>query len=103
MDLIKEYFTTVVIIALIITLFSFTQDDKKGLARVMEIEGVEVYVLAAPLREYTVVESTSCMNSATASIHRRVECFVGTAKKKKVDFDAILVNESKGADLIKWK
>lgn len=100
----KKQLLTIAATVAVMALLSFTsQDDKKGLARVMEIDGVEVYVLATPLREYTVVESTSCMNSATATIHRRVECFVGTAKKKKVEFDAILVNDSRGADLIKWK
>ena len=94
--------------------FRLTQsgDDKKGLARVTKIQGVEVYLMSEPLREYETIEEIgsgiqlgSSIN--TPEINNLAEHFVKVAlkagEKQKKQVDAIIYSSGKKAIAIHFK
>jgi hypothetical protein len=94
-----------IICMLVIILFiSARQEDKNGIARVRKVLGIEVYVLCEPLREYEVVGTVKYLGKVTESIYSRVEGHVAASKwKEDIKYDAILIDDQRGASLIKFK
>lgn len=95
------------IIAVAAMAMAFTQQDNKGLARVNEIDGKEVYVLSEPLRNYSVVDVlTSSFNTVMVGrqpINEQIKEVIRRGTKNKLDFDAVLTEDGKKLVLIKFK
>lgn len=97
---------------LLILLFTpalFAQD--KGLARVQRLDGVEVYILSEPLREYETVTSVTTGVKAESiitgglineSITDKVLQFIRRARKQGATFDAVLYSGGKEIVTIKF-
>jgi hypothetical protein len=94
--------------ALVVATSTVFAQEKKGLAKVQKVSGIEVFVMAEPLLEYTVVDEVNSMYTASVSMvmPQIIENYVDKAKKKSKkenkEFDALIINSEK-ALLIKWK
>lgn len=97
---------TLIFIAVALMAAAFTTvNDNKSLARVQRFQGKEVYVMSEPLREYEVVERISDFGITLKSceVQNLVEMFVNKSIRKKVNFDAVIVDGNSKASLIKFK
>ena len=92
-----------------VCLFSFAQND---LARVKKVNGVEVYIMCEPLREYETVvdvgtglkaESLITGGLVNKSISGRVEQYINRAKKENAAIDAIVYTSGKRVVGVKFK
>ena len=84
---------------------------QKGLARVQKLDGIEVYILSEPLREYEVVTSVDKGIQAesiltgglfNSSITDKVLQFIRKARKQGATFDAVLYSGGKSLITIKF-
>ena len=87
---------------------TLTDDEKKGLARVQKIEGIEVYVMSEPLREYEVVGDVSVYDTGFGEqyVDDWMNKYVKKAKKLVEDgkqVDAIIYTNGKKATAVKFK
>lgn len=113
----KKVFALVCFVFLLIG-SSFSQDDKKGLGRVVKRQGIEIYVMSEPVREYTVTGSvnkddfSSVINALSGkkderTIIQMIDVLINNAnrkqKKGKLEFDAILTEDGQTGTLIKFK
>lgn len=90
----------------------YSQTDETELARVKRMNGVEIYIMCEPLREYEVVvdintgakaESILTGGLINKSISGRVEQFINRAKKENENFDAIVYTSGKRIVGVKFK
>jgi len=97
-------------------IFSTFSQDKKGLARVTKIQGVEAYFLSEPLREYDVVfdegtglKVTSILTgglvneSVSDKATQFVERVVKEGKEQGKSFDAVIYTSGKKVIAVKFK
>ena len=89
---------------------TISDEDKKGLGRVMKIQGVEVYLMSEPLREYETVEDMgSGMQSGFSSVeidelaNRFVKRAIKAGEKKNKPVDAIIYTSGSKCIAIKFK
>lgn len=89
---------------------AFAQKDK-GLARVQKLDGVEVYILSEPVRDYETVTSVTTGVKAESiitaglineSITDKVLQFIRRARKQGATFDAVLYSGGKEIVTIKF-
>ena len=107
----------IVSVMIFVSLSAMSQTDLKGLARVKKVQGVEVYISAEPLRDYTVVGNSSSTSfgsvvtelvGSQVRMSERVNIIVTKAMKKRndkknpIDFDAILIDQDDKGILIKF-
>ena len=107
-----------ILLSLIVLVISQVVFAQKNRAKVQKVNGVEVYVMNEPLREYEVVSEESDFlstvewgsiatsglinESASAKIGKMVKGIVKVARKKDIDFDAIIYSNGKTAVAIKF-
>ncbi|MDT0643722.1 hypothetical protein RM553_12840 [Zunongwangia sp. F363] len=101
------------LLALLFVANFYAQD--KTLAKVHKVNGIEVYILSEPLRDYDVVfggdnkiQWTSALTGGlvNASIESKVSKFVKSVQEKSeeenVEFDAIVYSDGKNVSAIKF-
>lgn len=90
----------------------FKINDEKGLARVNKVQGVEVYILSEPLRDYEVISDIGTGLSTTSavtgglvneSIADKISNFVRKAMKENSRIDAIIYSSGKRIVGIRFK
>lgn len=90
----------------------FKSDEEKGLARVSKIQGIEVYVLSEPLRDYEVISDVGTGLSTTSavtgglvneSIADKISTFVRKAMKQNSRIDAVVYSSGKRIVGIRFK
>lgn len=106
----KKLFTLLVSVSLLIC--GFRVEDEKGLARVNKVQGVEVYVLSEPLRDYEVISDVGTGLSTTSavtgglvneSIADKISNFVRKAMKQNSRIDAVVYSSGKRIVGIRFK
>jgi hypothetical protein len=84
--------------------FGFTAKDEEGLARVHKVQGIEVYILSEPVRDYEVISDVSTGLSTTSavtgglvneSISDKISNFVRKAMKQNSRIDAVVYSSGK--------
>ncbi|HYK76527.1 MAG TPA: hypothetical protein VEV16_06090 [Daejeonella sp.] len=107
----KKIYTVFASIVLIIT-YSFRQESQEGLARVNKVQGIEVYILSEPLRDYEVISDVSNGINATSavtggmvneSIADKASNFVRRAMKENSRIDAVVYSSGKRVVGIRFK
>ena len=102
----------IILIPLLFLASMVYSQDKKGLARVSKVLGVEVYVMCEPEREYEIVETLNTafttMLSNRESIANQMKEVVGRAQNKKKkgkigDFDAVITQDGDVMIIVKFK
>jgi len=82
-------------------------NENKGLARVQNISGKEVYVLSEPVQEYNVVEifTTALTTTLTGrqTIDSQMKEVISRGLKKQLQFDAVMTDDGKRVMLLKFK
>ncbi len=107
-----------ILLSLVVLVISQAVFAQKNRAKVQKVNGVEVYVMNEPLREYDVVSDESDFlstiewgsiatsglinESASAKVGKMVKGIVKVARKKDIDFDAIIYSNGKTAAAIKF-
>jgi hypothetical protein len=106
------------LVAFTMATFLLAQETKKGLAIVNKRKGVEIYVMCEPVRDYEVTGEVtkedlgSWLTAATGNQDNRtvgqmIDTLINNAnrkaKKKKLQFDAILTEDGQTGTLIKFK
>jgi ribosomal protein L25 (general stress protein Ctc) len=94
---------------------NFYAQDQKNLAKVQKINGIEVYVLSEPLRDYDVVfggdnkiQWTSFLTAGLVneSIENKLSKFVKAVQEKSeedgTEFDAVVYTDGKNVSAIKF-
>lgn len=104
-------------IALLLSVSVFAQNDTKGLAKVNKRQGIEIYILCEPVREYTVTGKVtkddlgSWLNALNGKddgkdLYQMIDALIGNAnrkqKKGKLDYDAIITEDGRTGTLIKF-
>lgn len=106
----KKGLLTIIVLALVAMSFTLTMTDeeKKGLGKVQKIEGIEIYVMSEPLREYEIVEDVSVYDAGISQqyVDDWMMKYVKKAKKLIEDgktVDAIVYTNGKKASAVKFK
>lgn len=104
-------------IALLLSVTLFGQNDNKGLAKVYKRQGIEIYILSEPVREYTVTGKVtkddlgSWLNALNGKddnkdLYQMIDALISNAnrkqKKGKLEYDAIITEDGKTGTLIKF-
>jgi hypothetical protein len=104
-------------IALMLSITVFSQNDNKGLAKVYKRQGIEIYILSEPVREYTVTgkvtkdDLNSWLNAFNGKedkkdLYEMIDALISNAnrkqKKGKLEFDAIITEDGRTGTLIKF-
>jgi hypothetical protein len=106
-----KLFLTIIAVSFYLNLFAQTSITN-DLARVNKVNGVEVYVMSEPLRDYETVsdvgtglkaESLLTGGIINKSISERISQFVHKAKKENEDIDAVIYSNGKRVIGIKFK
>lgn len=106
-----KLFLTIIAITFYSSLFAQTSITN-DLARVNKVNGIEVYVMSEPLRDYETVsdvgtglkaESLLTGGIINKSISERIGQFVHKAKKENSDIDAVIYSNGKRVIGIKFK
>ena len=106
----KNLMKNFIIIFLFFSIQAFAQKNK-GLARVQRLDGVEVYILSEPLREYETVTSVTTGVKAESiltgglineSISDKVLQFIRRANKQGATFDAVMYSGGKNIVTIRF-
>lgn len=106
-----KLFLTIITVTLCSNIFAQTSITN-DLARVNKVNGVEVYVMSEPLRDYETVadvgtglkaESLITGGIINKSISERISQFVHRAKKENLDIDAVIYSNGKRVIGIKFK
>ncbi|MDP3358107.1 MAG: hypothetical protein Q8S41_02045 [Lutibacter sp.] len=106
-----KLFLTILAVSFYLNLFAQTSITN-DLARVNKVNGVEVYVMSEPLRDYETVsdvgtglkaESLLTGGIINKSISERISQFVHKAKKENEDIDAVIYSNGKRVIGIKFK
>lgn len=111
--------TKTILAALAISLLAFSsfritmsEEDKNGLSRVHKIQGVEVYLMSEPLREYETVDDLGSgmqlgSGMSTSTIDELAEHYVKAAlkagEKKNKKVDAVIYSSGKKALAVHFK
>jgi hypothetical protein len=91
---------------------AFKNDEEKGLARVNKVQGIEVYVLSEPLRDYEVISDVGTAISTTSavtaglvneSIADKISTFVRKAMKENSRIDAVIYSSGKRIVGVRFK
>ncbi|HEY0895552.1 MAG TPA: hypothetical protein VGE15_03285 [Sphingobacteriaceae bacterium] len=97
---------------LMVTGFGFKPKDEEGLARVNKVQGVEVYILSEPVRDYEVISDVATGLSTTSavtgglvneSIADKISNFVRKAMKQNSRIDAVVYSSGKRIVGIRFK
>ncbi len=105
------------LLTLLITLslfssFAFKNKDEEGLARVNKVQGIEVYILSEPVRDYEVISDVGTGLSTTSaitgglvneSIADKISNFVRKAMKQNSRIDAVVYSSGKRIVGIRFK
>ncbi|MGN6246768.1 MAG: hypothetical protein ACTHNG_00345 [Ginsengibacter sp.] len=92
------------VVAMMLALTTFAQNQDKLLARVRRIDGVEAYILCEPVRDYTTLvdagtglkaESLLTGGIVNKSIADRVEQFIRKITKQNARVDAVIYSAGK--------
>lgn len=106
-----KLFLTIITVTLFSNIFAQTSITN-DLARVNKVNGVEVYVMSEPLRDYETVidvgtglkaESLITGGIINKSISERISQFVHRAKKENLAIDAVIYSSGKRVIGIKFK
>ena len=106
-----KLFLTIITVTVCSNIFAQTSITN-DLARVNKVNGVEVYVMSEPLRDYETVadvgtglkaESLITGGIINKSISERISQFVHRAKKENLDIDAVIYSNGKRVIGIKFK
>jgi hypothetical protein len=106
-----KLFLTIIAVSFYLNLFAQTSITN-DLARVNKVNGVEVYVMSEPLRDYETVsdvgtglkaESLLTGGIINKSISERISQFVHKAKKENENIDAVIYSNGKRVFGIKFK
>ena len=107
----KKVYASVLALVLI-TIFAFKAEDEEGLARVSKIQGIEIYMLSEPVRDYEVISDVSNgINASSAitggmvneSIADKAAKFVRRAMKENSRIDAVVYSSGKRVVGIRFK
>ncbi|HEY1025559.1 MAG TPA: hypothetical protein VGE26_10370 [Sphingobacteriaceae bacterium] len=108
----KKLFLFFLSLSLFVT-FGFTSaEGEQGLARVHKVQGIEVYVLSEPLRDYEVISDVGTGISTTSavtgglvneSIADKISNFVRKAMKQNSRIDAVIYSSGKRIVGIRFK
>ena len=99
----KKLSTLLIALVALISL-SFKNDDQEGLARVNKVQGIEVYVLSEPVRDYEVISDVGTGISTTSAvtgglvnetIADKISKFVRRAMKENSRIDAVVYSSGK--------
>ena len=103
----------ILIIALVICLNAFSQTSREtDLARVKKVNGIEIYVMNEPLREYETIndvgtgfkaESVLTGGLINKSISERMSQFVKRVKNENPNIDAVIYSSGKRVVGVKFK
>ncbi|HEY0896701.1 MAG TPA: hypothetical protein VGE15_09145 [Sphingobacteriaceae bacterium] len=89
---------------LVVLTTGFTSKDEEGLARVNKVQGIEVYILSEPIRDYEVISDVSTGLSTTSAvtgglvnetIADKVSNFVRKAMKQNSRIDGVVYSSGK--------
>lgn len=95
--------STLLVLSLLFT-FGFKNKDEEGLARVNKVQGIEVYVLSEPVRDYEVISDVGTGLSTTSavtgglvneSIADKISNFVRKAMKQNSRIDGVIYSSGK--------
>ena len=90
----------------------FKENEEKGLSRVNKVQGIEVYILSEPLRDYEVISDVGSGISTTSavtgglvneSISDKISSFVRKAMKENSRIDAVVYSSGKRIVGIRFK
>jgi len=107
----KKISTLLIAAALVLSL-GFKAKDEEGLARVNKVQGIEVYILSEPVRDYEVISDVSTGISTTSAvtgglvnetIADKVSNFVRKAMKQNSRIDAVVYSSGKRIVGIRFK
>ncbi|WP_026899232.1 hypothetical protein [Daejeonella oryzae] len=107
----KKLFTLLTIATFLIS-SGFNENEEKGLSRVNKVQGIEVYVLSEPLRDYEVISDVGTGISTTSavtgglvneSIADKISSFVRKAMKENSRIDAVVYSSGKRIVGIRFK
>jgi hypothetical protein len=99
----KKISTFLLALSLLISL-GFTKGEEEGLARVNKLQGIEIYMLSEPVRDYEVISDVSTgINTTSAmtggivneSIADKASNFVRKAMKQNSRIDAVVYSSGK--------
>lgn len=99
----KKFSTFLLALSLLISL-GFTKGEEEGLARVNKLQGIEIYMLSEPVRDYEVISDVSTgINTTSAmtggmvneSIADKASNFVRKAMKQNSRIDAVVYSSGK--------
>jgi len=87
----------------VLFLFAF-QTDPEGLGYASIIQGKEVYILSKPARQYKVIEDFSGKKAVVPScnIYNIVEAYLEKAKKEKIKYDALIIDDQDNILFVKF-
>lgn len=107
----KKVYASVLALVLV-TVFAFKPEDEEGLARVSKIQGIEIYMLSEPVRDYEVISDVNNgINASSAitggmvneSIADKAAKFVRRAMKENSRIDAVVYSSGKRVVGIRFK
>jgi hypothetical protein len=88
------------------TVTGFVHIKTAGLGTVSKVNGVEVYFLCEPFRSYKIIDEVKPLLAAKMegnTIDGFVGEYVSRAKKKKLQFNALIFNNKWEAYVVQWK
>lgn len=102
---IKTSLVSCTVVAVLLTLVSFTYQQEEANAKVKSIDGIEIYIQSEPLKKYKVVDDLlpAKFNFHMSSIDNLCSHYVKVAKKKEVEFDALVFQNNWRAYMVKWE
>lgn len=88
----------------LVVLVAFKSPEEKRMAIVSVYQGKEVYVMSEPTRKYEVVERINDFGVMLkgCEVQNLVEMFLNKAQRKKLEFDALIVDGNSKASLVKF-
>lgn len=106
--------------ALMLATITHAQVSNDGLAKVMKRQGIEIYIMSEPVKEYTVAGKVTATDVGTFlnafaktkderldDIRKMIDILITNAnrkqKKGKLEYDAIMTEDGTNGILIKFK
>jgi len=90
------------IILLAIVLMASITPQQDGNARVQKVQGIEVYIMSEPLRDYEVIDNGKVLATLSGSCSERLRAAVKSASKSNPDAIIFYLDGAKW-DAIKFK